>query len=509
MTQVWAPRQASRIDRRVRLEDRLGRVAQRAAPGLVGADLVAGGAVRVEGEGHGGRSPVAVVAVGVALPLADLALQLLLERVRRVRQAEDRERHLDAGRRAPGVLELGREDGLRLRARCRRRRACAGARASGSGVGSGVAAGLASGSIEPLGVACGTGVAVGSGASDSSSSSSGSVTRTVLGAGGPAAGPARNRSTRASRWSNRSPTPKALTATAPRADGEAEEHDHRRSGDELRAAAGSTEHAWAVLRGLPSYGQKDEAGVAGETPRPPGRCVRSRLQVERPDVAWPEDRDRTAVERRDPADAQALGRGDQQGVGQARPVLGGGLEVLGRAAQVGVGRGDEPDPAAGDRPDQRERRVEAELPLEQRRRARPGSGRPAAAARRRAGTRRSPASWLRSAWSAAASTALAVEQDRHVGRSARDGPAPPASRRAIERPSSDSRPCWLRPTARKGRSGASSCRLEVRLDGGRDDRRPGRPVTRREPPDALEQVRRRRGSWSVALSYADIYDTVA
>ena len=80
--------------------------------GLVGADLVARRPVRLEGEDHRRRAPVAVVAVPVALPFADAALELALEVVRRVGQPEDGERHLDPGRRAPGLLELVREDGL-------------------------------------------------------------------------------------------------------------------------------------------------------------------------------------------------------------------------------------------------------------------------------------------------------------------------------------------------------------------------------------------------------------
>ena len=81
MTQVCAPRQASRIDRRARLLDRLGRVAQRPLAGLVGADLVARHAVLVERQRHRRRPPVAVVAVLVALPLADAALDSRWKRV--------------------------------------------------------------------------------------------------------------------------------------------------------------------------------------------------------------------------------------------------------------------------------------------------------------------------------------------------------------------------------------------------------------------------------------------
>ena len=55
--------------------------------------------------------------------------------------------------------------------------------------------------------------------------------------------------------------PEGVDGHGTRADGEAEQDDHRRTGQELRAAAGSTEHAGAVLRGLTSYGQSTKQAL--------------------------------------------------------------------------------------------------------------------------------------------------------------------------------------------------------------------------------------------------------
>ena len=214
-------------DRRVRLLDRPGRVAQRALAGLVGADLVAGRAV--------GRRARATIAAGpqsplwlsvVALPLADLALELLLER--RPRCPPGRARRAPSGRRPARTSSLTSEaktafglrddvdvDALALTGAGVGRRASARASASGLAAGIGRAARRRR---------AGSGVARRLGRRTPRRSASGSVTRTVLGAsGGRAAGPARNRSTRASRWSNRSPAPKALTRDRARADREAEQ----------------------------------------------------------------------------------------------------------------------------------------------------------------------------------------------------------------------------------------------------------------------------------------------
>src|SRR5205807_2058875 len=97
--------------RRVRRRDRLGGVLEGILSGLVRPDLVALGAVGVEGEGHRRRAPAAVVAVAVAVPLADSAGDLALTRVARVAVAEDRQDDRDPGGGAPVLLQLVSEDG--------------------------------------------------------------------------------------------------------------------------------------------------------------------------------------------------------------------------------------------------------------------------------------------------------------------------------------------------------------------------------------------------------------
>ncbi len=97
------------------LRDRDRGVAQRQAPRVVGPDLVARRAVRLERGRHRRGAPLVVVAVGVGLPLVDPVGEVLLEPLGRVGQAERRERHLDAGRGAPVLPDLVGEHGVRVR----------------------------------------------------------------------------------------------------------------------------------------------------------------------------------------------------------------------------------------------------------------------------------------------------------------------------------------------------------------------------------------------------------
>ena len=135
--------------------------------------------------------------------------------------------------------------------------------------------------------------------------------------------------------------------------------------------------------------------------------------------------------------------------------------------------------AVGDRAQDGERRRPA--------RARAGGARPARralSAPSRSGSsaranQATAAAWLRSARSAAASDRRAVEEDRHVGRSAQRVPsaARPRAGRS-RRPSSDSRPCPLCPIADEGDPGRLVVLVEVGLDGRGDDRGLGRPRSR-------------------------------
>ena len=200
-----------------------------------------------------------------------------------------------------------------------------------------------------------------------------------------------------------------------------------------------------------------------------------------------EDRDRPAVERRDPADAETLGGRDQQGVRQSRPMLCGGLEVLGGTGHVGVGRGDEPDPAAGHRPDQCQRRVEAQLALEQdvQLGQREVSQQQGLVGPPEPGDR---GVVVQVGLVRGRQHGTPVEEDRHAGRLAGDGPAAhgltSGDRTAIERQATVLAP----PDREEGQVGRFVVLLEERLDRGRDDRRPRGPLTGRVPPDALEQV---------------------
>ncbi len=96
----------------MRLADRDGRVEERVGAGAVGADLVAGRAVRRERLRDRAGPPAAVPAVLAALPLADPTRELALEGVGGVAEAEDREDDLGARDGAPILLQLVGEDGL-------------------------------------------------------------------------------------------------------------------------------------------------------------------------------------------------------------------------------------------------------------------------------------------------------------------------------------------------------------------------------------------------------------
>src|SRR5258708_2813314 len=86
----------------VRLEGH-GRIGQRVGPGVVGADLVARRTVSGERPGHRRRSPLAVVTVAVALPLADAVGEGALEVLCRVRNP-------DGGDRAGGEEQADDEE---------------------------------------------------------------------------------------------------------------------------------------------------------------------------------------------------------------------------------------------------------------------------------------------------------------------------------------------------------------------------------------------------------------
>ncbi len=81
---------------------------------VVRADLVTGGTVRCERPGHRRWSPLAVVAVAVALPLVDAVGEGALEVLRRVGQPKRCKGDLDAGRGAPVLAELVGKDALRV-----------------------------------------------------------------------------------------------------------------------------------------------------------------------------------------------------------------------------------------------------------------------------------------------------------------------------------------------------------------------------------------------------------
>ena len=149
MTGEWVVSMATAASRRASGRD------------VVAANLVPGHAVRIEGEGHRGRSPQPVVAVLIALPLLDPTVQLALEPIRRVALAEERQHHLDAGRGAPRVVQLVGEDRL---SGCFAMSTSTGTFFGGGvGVGAGVGVGVgdAPGASDTTGVTTGVGVGVG------------------------------------------------------------------------------------------------------------------------------------------------------------------------------------------------------------------------------------------------------------------------------------------------------------------------------------------------------------
>ena len=212
MTQVWAPRQASRIDRRVRRLDRLGRVTQGAVARLVGADLVAGRAVGVERERHRRRAPVAVVAVVRSSPSSgpcsgapsgtpsDVSASPRTASVIWTPAGEHHVSLISEAKTALGLLHDVDVDRLADGRRGRRRGRLGGRRRRGrrveraAGVGTGVGVGVASDRAPPPRRARSPG--------------------RCSAPAGPAAVPRGSGRSRPSRWSNLSPAPKALTATA-------------------------------------------------------------------------------------------------------------------------------------------------------------------------------------------------------------------------------------------------------------------------------------------------------
>ena len=103
----------------------------------------------------------------------------------------------------------------------------------------------------------------------------------------------------------------------------------------------------------------------GARSQPSGAPLRLRLQVEGSDVLRAEDRDGSAVERRDAANAKALGGRDEDGVDQPRAMFGRFDQQLGRAAQVVVRRGDQPDRPVLERAQDGQSRGGTELPLQE------------------------------------------------------------------------------------------------------------------------------------------------
>ena len=232
-------------------------------------------------------------------------------------------------------MPVGRRLGRRLRGgagsrRRRRHRASAGGDA-------GTTAGVG------LGVAAGRGVT--------------STVSTVARSG---TGPAMIRSILATARSNSRPAPSASVATAKppsvttrtatsaprRSDGRRRRRRAGRLANDMRWLASSTggvltrrsDAAW--LRRPSRCGRSRRHSCADRQSaghRLGAGARRLRLEVERPDVARPEDRDRPPVERRDPVDAEALRGRDEERIGQARTMLRRRLEQLDGAAEIRVG----------------------------------------------------------------------------------------------------------------------------------------------------------------------------
>ena len=162
--------------------------------------------------------------------------------------------------------------------------------------------------------------------------------------------------------------------------------------------------AWYERRGGVAWGQRSD-GPRDRRSEPDGtnesgrcdacddaRALTLRLQVERADVTRPEDRDRPAVERGDPVDAEPLRHRHEGGVGETRSVLASRLEELQRPDEVAL--------RSVRRGGSRHWRWTGRAPASHPRRARagracrvpPGSAHSGTAARRRGRTTRPPRS---------------------------------------------------------------------------------------------------------------------
>ena len=244
----------------------------------------------------------------------------------------------------------------------------------------------------------------------------------------------------------------------------------------------------------PGHGtRRVAAAAAGDRRRPTARGRRSRSP------RGPRGRSTAsgpAVEGRDPAHAQPLGGGDEQGVGEPRPVLCGGRRraaARSRSASVGATTRTAPEVHGRDegqrwpaRPSSRwstwsaSASVSAPTSSGSSDAGEPGPGRRVVEVGRvgRGEDRRR------------------VEQDRHRPPlpAVAAAPARPSSRPAIRRASSESRPWALRPIPTNGQLRRRRVRLEVRLQRRRDDGRLRRrgPAGRGDPPG--RGGRGRRGS---------------
>lgn len=96
------------------------------------------------------------------------------------------------------------------------------------------------------------------------------------------------------------------------------------------------------------------------------------LEIERADMFRVEDGDRPTVEGRDPVHAEAFGRRDHEGIGEAWPVFGRGSQELRGPGEIRLDRRDEPDRAAPDGLDHGEGGRRPELALEKRIQVREG-----------------------------------------------------------------------------------------------------------------------------------------
>ena len=181
-----------------------------------------------------------------------------------------------------------------------------------------------------------------------------------------------------------------------------------------------------------------------------------RFEVEGAHVARTKDGDRTTVEGTDAPDPEALGGGHENGVREARPMFVRLVEEHRGTLEVAIRRVRQSKASVEKRTHQGQRCIEPEVTGkdvirlgqaecgEQERlvdAAEPGHGRPMVQVGRVRGGH--DETW--------------IEQDGHERVDAyRSRSGRPASRRAMERASRDSRPWLLRPTATNGRSTESS-----------------------------------------------------